>query len=147
MNTTIDPNEIPGGFATCYVSDCPLAETCLRHLAYDMVEGKYPFMTVLSPKWKARQKGPCQYYLKNERVRRARGFIRTLNAISAGKTTTFRIGIMSHMGARRYYQARKGEILLKPTEEQLVIRLANQCGVVLDEYFDSHEELLLWNNE
>ena len=119
----------------------------MRHLAYKAADADRPFIETLNPKWLAKQKGKCRFYLINETVKRPRGFIRTLKALPTGKADSFRLSAMSQMGYRRYYQTRKGEILLTKAEEQLIISLAKHCGVVLDNYFDSYEEVLLWTHE
>ena len=147
MNRDIDFSQMPNLFGTCNVTNCPLAETCLRHLAHDKVSSKEPFINVLNHKWLAQQKKRCQFYLKNEPVKRARGFKRLLGIIPAGKIGSFRMALLSRMGYRRYYQARKGEILLTEAEENMVIKQAKRFGVVMDDYFDKHEMVLMWHHE
>lgn len=147
MKRDIDFSQMPNMFGTCNVTKCSLAETCLRHLAYDKVSSKEPFIDVLNPKWLAEQKGKCRFYLKNEPVTRARGFMRLLGIIPAGKIGSFRTTVLSKMGFRRYYQARKGEILLTEAEEKMIIKQAKRFGVVMDDYFDKHEEVLMWHHE
>lgn len=147
MNRYIDFSQMPKMFGTCNVTNCPLTETCLRHLAHDEVSSKEPFIDVINPKWQAKQKGTCRFYLKNEPVTRARGFKRLLEVIPAGKVRSFRITLLSKMGYRRYYQARKGEILLTEAEEKMIIKQAKRFGVVMDDYFDKHEEVLMWHHE
>lgn len=147
MNKRIDFSTMPKVFGMCNIADCPQAETCLRHLAYKAADADRPFIETLNPKWLAKQKGKCRFYLINETVKRPRGFIRTLKALPTGKADSFRLSAMSQMGYRRYYQTRKGEILLTKAEEQLIISLAKHCGVVLDNYFDNYEEVLLWTHE
>mgnify|MGYP006979106524 CR=1 FL=1 len=41
---------------------------------------------------------------------------------------------------RRYYQKRKGETLLSPTEQQQVIAIARNLGLQRAEYFDAYVE-------
>lgn len=147
MNRYIDFSQMPKMFGTCNVTNCPLTEICLRHLAHDEVSSKEPFIDVINPKWLAKQKGTCRFYLKNEPVTRARGFKRLLEVIPAGKVRSFRITLLSKMGYRRYYQARKGEILLTEAEEKMIIKQAKRFGVVMDDYFDKHEEVLMWHHE
>ena len=48
------------------------------------------------------------------------------------------------MGYKRYYQARRGEILLTQDEEKLIVKLAKQFGVQLEEYFDGYEYTYSW---
>lgn len=148
MNEVIDLNEMPATFGMCNVKECPQAETCLHQIVYPVVaKKKAPFLSMLNPEWLAAQKGTCKYYLKNEKVRRAFGFITTLKAIPSGKVDTFRAAIMSCMGRKRYYQTRKGEVMLTEAEVQLIIKQANRMGVKLEEYFDRYKYVLLWGNE
>lgn len=145
MNEVIDLNEMPAMFGMCNVKECPLAETCLRHVVYPAVAKKgEPFLSVLNPEWLAKQKGTCKYYLKSEKVRRAFGFITTLKAIPSGKMGSFRSSLIARMGRKRYYQTRKGELKLTEAEAQLIVRLANRAGVELEEYFDRYKYVLLW---
>lgn len=145
MNEVIDLNEMPSMFGMCNVKECTLAETCLRQIVYPAVaKKKAPFLSMLNPEWQAAQKGACKYYLKNEKVRRAFGFLTTLKAIPSGKVDTFRAAIMSCMGRKRYYQTRKGEVMLTEAEAQLIVKLANRMGVELEEYFDRYKYVLLW---
>lgn len=145
MNQSIDTSGMPKAFTVCNVAGCPLSKTCLRCIMYPTVASKEkPYIEVINPEWVAAQKGQCRMYLKNERVRRARGFMRTIRAIPTGHINSFRTLGISKMGYKRYYQARRGEILLTPAEEEIVIKLANRFGVKLDEYFDGYTYVLLW---
>ena len=110
MNKRIDFSTMPKVFGMCNMADCPQAETCLRHLAYEVADADRPFIDTLYPRWLAKHKGQCRFYLINETVKRPRGFIRTLKALPTGKADSFRLSAMAKMGYRRYYQTRKGEI-------------------------------------
>ena len=145
MNEVINLEEMPAMFGLCNQSKCPHATTCLRHVVYPTVaQNRGAFINLLNPVWLAAQKNGCSQYLKCEKVRRAYGFIRTLKAIPLGKLDKFRSTAICRMGRKRYYQARKGEIMLTEADEQLIIKLANQCGVKLDEHFDRYKDVLLW---
>lgn len=143
----IDLSTMPRSFGMCNQTECPLANTCLRHLAYTAIGEDRPFIKTTNPKWMAQQKGACSLYLSNQPARRARGFIRTVKAMPTGKAESFRLSAIGKMGYRRYYQCRKGEILLTKDEEDFIISLAKRYGVVLDDYFDKHEEVLMWSAE
>jgi hypothetical protein len=73
-------------------------------------------------------------------VRYAKGFIHTAEAISVGQSGTFRYRLIGLWGIRRYYQKRKGETLLSPTEQQQVIAIARNLGLQRAEYFDAYVE-------
>ena len=145
--TTIDLSTMPRTFGMCNQAECNKANTCLRHYAYKLIGDKVPFINTLNPKWLACQNDECSQYLSNQPIRRARGFICTIKAIPIGKAEGFRLSAINKMGYRRYYQCRKGEILLTKNEENLIISLANRCGVVLNNYFDNYEDVYLWSEE
>lgn len=73
-------------------------------------------------------------------MRYAKGFIHTAEAISVGQSGTFRYRLIGLWGIRRYYQKRKGETLLSPTEQQQVIAIARNLGLQRTEYFDAYVE-------
>ena len=145
MNEVIDLNEMPSTFGMCNVKKCPQAASCLRQVVYPAVaQKKAPFLSMLNPEWLEAQNGACKYYLKNEKVRRAFGFITTIKAIPSGKVGSFRASVISRMGRKRYYQTRKGEVMLTEAEAQLIVKLANRLGIELEEYFDRYKYVLLW---
>lgn len=144
MKKTINPNEMPGNFGLCNVSGCPQAEKCLRQTAFHAHESDFPFITVVSQKWFDKQKAKCKFFLSNEKLRLPRGFMRTINLIPSGQMSRFRALAIGKLGFRRYYQTRKGEVLLTPAEAKYIIALAQKCGLKQDEYFDGYEEAYLW---
>lgn len=145
MNEVINLEEMPIMFGLCNQSECPHANTCLRQIVYSSAAKRQgAFINLLNPVWLAAQKNGCNQYLKSEKVRRPYGFIRTLKAIPSGKLDRFRSAAILRMGRKRYYQTRKGEIMLTEAEAQFIIKLANQCGVKLDDYFDCYKYVLLW---
>ena len=50
MNKRIDFSTMPKVFGMCNMTDCPQAETCLRHLAYKVVDAEKPFIETLNAK-------------------------------------------------------------------------------------------------
>lgn len=145
MNEVIDLNEMPFTFGMCHLTECPHATTCLRQVVYSHANANRMFVNTLNPQWLEAQKGQYKCYLKSEKVRRAFGFIRTIRAIPSGTVGSFRATLMNRMGRKRYYQTRKGEIMLTEAEEQMIVKLANKYGVTLDEYFDRYKYVLLWS--
>ena len=121
---TFDYSKVPHNFGLCATDTCPYTDTCLRRIAY----------TIESTA------GKCKYYCSNKKVRYAKGFIHTAEAISVGQSGTFRYRLIGLWGIRRYYQKRKGETLLSPTEQQQVIAIARNLGLQRTEYFDAYVE-------
>ena len=132
-------SKIPSNYGLC-AANCPRGDTCLRRIAYDRIPANVVFPPTLHLKAIEAMAGKCKYYRSNEKVRYAKGFIHTAEAISVGQSGTFRYRLIGLWGIRRYYQKRKGETLLSPTEQQQVIAIARNLGLQRTEYFDAYVE-------
>lgn len=141
---TFDYSEIPFHFGMCAESKCPRSETCLRQIALRQVPANVPFVSTLNPAWIKERKGECKYYCSNEKIRYAKGFMCTVNALTLQVEEAFRIRLILYFGRKNYYLKRKGEILLSPEEQTYVINLAKKLGVKQDEYFDAYVERYRW---
>jgi len=139
-----DYSKVPYSFGLCAVADCPRSGTCLRRIAYDHIPESLVFPPTLNPKAAGVLTEKCKYYCPDEKVRYAKGFVCTTGALSVNSSAAFRYGLIGCWGIRRYYQKRKGETLLSPAEQQLVIRLAKKLGLHQEEYFDSYIEEYHW---
>ena len=123
---TFDYSKVPHNFGLCATDTCPYTDTCLRRIAYTYAPSNNIFLYVLNPKAIESTAGKC--------------FIHTAEAISVGQSGTFRYRLIGLWGIRRYYQKRKGETLLSPTEQQQVIAIARNLGLQRTEYFDAYVE-------
>ncbi|MCD8183084.1 MAG: DUF6078 family protein [Bacteroides sp.] len=141
---SFDYSKVPYSFGLCATADCPRAETCLRRITYNHVPASVTFPPTLNPKTIEETTGKCRYYCSNEKVRYAKGFVRTAQALTVSMAGTFRYSLIGSWGVRKYYQKRKGETLLSPAEQQRVVALAKKLGVQLDEYFDAYIEQYNW---
>lgn len=141
---TFDYSQVPYGFGVCASADCPKAKTCLRHIVLEHAPVKNPFLPTLTPQKLAAMKGNCEYYLSNEKVHYARGFVQVMESLTVRVSGTFRMRLISHFGRKNYYLARKGEYLLKPADQQYIIRTANELGLRLDNYFDEYVDGYNW---
>lgn len=119
-----------------------------RHLptriAYTHTPASVTFPPTLNPKTIEARTGKCEYYRSNQKVRYAKGFVRTTEALAVSASGTFRYGLIGTWGIRKYYQKRKGETLLSPSEQQKVMALAKKLGLQQEEYFDSYVEEYSW---
>lgn len=141
---TFDYSEVPYNFGLCMSDSCPNADTCLRRIAYAHAPSKEMFLSILNPKAIERMPEKCSHYRSNKKLRYARGFISTAEALSVRASGTFRYRLIGAWGIRRYYQKRKGETLLSPAEQQQVIKLARELGLQQEEYFDGYTEEYNW---
>lgn len=139
-----DYSKVPHNFGLCASDTCPHADTCLRRIAYTHVPSSNAFLQVLNPKTIEAMTGKCTYYCPDRKVRYAQGFTSTTEALPVRVSGTFRYRLIGSWGIRRYYQKRKGEVLLSPAEQQQVIALARELGLQQPEYFDAYTEEYNW---
>lgn len=145
MEKLLDYSQAPASFGLCAAEDCPHAATCLRQLALKQVPANRIFLPILNPNRTKSTKKTCDYYCSNEKVRYAKGFMRTINALTLQVAESFRYRMISYMGRKNYYLKRKGESVLTPAEQQRVIATAKELGIVQNEYFDSYVEEYRWD--
>ncbi|MEL5893012.1 DUF6078 family protein [Bacteroides sp. GD17] len=139
-----DYSQVPYGFGLCASSDCAKTSTCLRHIALEHAPVKYPFLPTLTPNKLKAMQGKCEYYCPNDTVRYAKGFTRAIESLTVRNSDTFRWRLISHFGRKNYYLVRKGDLLIKPADQQYIIRIAKECGLQLDDYFDDYVDAYSW---
>ena len=127
MNESFDFSLVPYTFGLCAAEGCPRAATCLRRIALEHAPD-----------------GACDYYRSDEKVRYARGFMCTINALTVRVADTFRYRMIGYMGRKNYYLKRKGGINLSPADQQQVIAVAKELGVIRKDYFDGYVEEYNW---
>ena len=93
---TFDYSKVPHNFGLCATDTCPYTDTCLRQIAYTYAPSNNIFLYVLNPKAIESTAGKCKYYCSNKKVRYAKGFIHTAEAISVGQSGTFRYRLMGY---------------------------------------------------
>lgn len=135
---SFDYTKVPHGFLHCGASHCAKSATCLRHLAYCHLPSRLESFRMLNPCRTVEGEAACKYFLPDEPVRYARGFMRTVKALTLGVAGTFRNRAISCLGRKNYYLTRRGERLLSPSEQQQIVHIARSLGVELDEYFDDY---------
>ena len=74
---SFDYSRVPHNFGLCATADCPHADTCLRRIAYTHTPASVTFPPTLNPKTIEARTGKCEYYRSNQKVRYAKGFVRT----------------------------------------------------------------------
>ena len=144
MKETFDYSIVPYTFGLCAAEECPRATTCLRHIALEYAPAERAFLSIMNPNRLKAMKSACDYYRSNEKVRYARGFMRTISALTVRVADAFRYRMIEYMGRKNYYLKRKGDMNLSPVEQRRIIAVAKELGVSLDEYFDGYVEDYNW---
>lgn len=103
MNESFDFSLVPYTFGLCAAEGCPRAATCLRRIALEHAPAKRVFLPIMNPNRLKAQDGACDYYRSDEKVRYARGFMCTINALTVRVADTFRYRMIGYMGRKNYY--------------------------------------------
>ena len=133
---------VPDWWPVCQNADCPQSTACLRYVA---CQNMPPSVTV----WPCVMSGAmkddsCSYFVKNEKVRLARGFNKMFARVRNREDIfTMRRELTGFLGSvGTYYRCKSGERLLNPEQQQWILRLFSQHGYTedleFDEYIDSY---------
>ncbi len=138
MEEPFDYSQVPFTFGMCAAENCPQASTCLRQIALKHASANKVFLPIMNPNHIKGIKEKCDYFCSNEKVRYAKGFMCTINALTVRVANTFRYRMIGYLGRKNYYLKRSGKLALTPAEQQWIINTAKELGVIQSEYFDSY---------
>lgn len=124
----INFKEIPAWWAVCQNGQCPMAEGCLRYLAYRTLPAEMTKWPCVLPN--ALKDGQCMYYQKPERVKMARGFGDLYNKVRDRHARHIvRLRLTEYLGSKgTYYRYQHGERLLTPEQQQWIQELIKTYG-------------------
>lgn len=138
MNT-MKKIEIPYS-AACPNAACSRSNTCARYAMYLKAlkaENYFQIMNLASL-GVAEEGSLCPYHLTVQKQLWAKGFIRLYASIPHGRVHYFYM--YTPYTKRRFYKARKGEVLICPAEQQDLLAAFRQCGADMSLDFDGYEE-------
>jgi len=134
---------VPDWCPVCQNADCPQSASCLRFVACQCMP---PTVTVWPCVMSATPKdGGCPYFVKNEKVRLARGFKNMYaHVTSRDDLFTMRRELTEYFGSKgTYYRYKDGEKILSPEQQQCILRFFVQHGYTegleFDEYIDGYD--------
>ena len=138
-----DFNLVPDWWPVCQNADCPLSATCLRFVAFQNVPTEVTAWQCVMPG--ALKDGHCSCFVKDEKVRIARGFNNMYARVkSRDDIYTMRRELTEYLGSKgTYYRYKYGEKPLSPEQQQWILRLFAQHGYTegleFDEYIDGYD--------
>ena len=145
QQTNAQMNEkVPTNYTLCIKRDCPKAETCLHHVATQMMPAEIQKWSILSPAYLAQMEGECPHYRSAEKVQYARGFVRMMSAFTVKQAHALKDSIIATFGMAMYYRMRKGTRLITPAEQETIYKLLEQQGITERPAFDAYTEDYLW---
>ncbi len=131
---------VPASWPVCFVANCPLAESCLSHLAGlhlpdDLTIGPAIYPTAL-------RDGKCGHYKKIRKIQAAWGFDTLFTDVKQRDAAPLRSAIKNYLGGNgTYYRYHNGERLLTPEQQEHILALFRQCGYSENLRFDGYREV------
>lgn len=134
----------PTNYTLCIKRDCPKAETCLHHVATQMMSAEIQKWSILSPAYLAQIAGECPHYRSAEKVQYARGFVRMIRTLPVNVSEMVAQKLIARFGRNAYYDMRKGKRAIAPAEQEIILSVVAECGAPQEVVFDSYEEDYQW---
>lgn len=144
MEEKMDFSTVPYEYAMCLNHQCPQANTCLRQVAAQEAPDSKVKWVIISPKHLATVNDLCPYYRSSTKVSYAKGFIKMLENLPHRQMQIIISRLMNRLGRRTYYRVRKGERLLSPDEQQMVLNILKDCGASSPGDFDAYVKDYDW---
>ena len=130
-----ETTSLPTNYPVCEHSSCPMAATCLHHIAYTMMmEQNEEYLQLINPARCSKDES-CIYYRDKKPVIFARGFTNFQKHMYPQQYDQFMTTLILHFGRNQY-----------PPEEQEVIRqMLEKVGADSKMEFDNYEEHINWD--
>ncbi|MBQ0074074.1 MAG: hypothetical protein KBT34_07750 [Prevotella sp.] len=136
-------NDIPNGYSVCEHNTCPLADSCLHQIAYRQLKETDEFLRLINP-CRCSQSNDCQYYRNSAPITYARGFTNFQKLMFPQQYKEFMALCINHWSRNPYFERRRGDYPLPPSEQDFILQALKKCGVTDSLQFDRYEELINW---
>ena len=136
---------LPTNYPVCEHSSCPMAATCLHHIAYTMMlEQNEEYLRLINPTRCSKDK-TFTYYHDKKQVIFARGFTNFQKHMFPQQYDQFMTTLCFHFGRNQYFKRRRGDILISPEEQEEIRHMLEKVGADSKMEFDNYEEHINWN--
>lgn len=144
MENDFDYKLVPSGFIHCFNSQCPQADSCLRHLAAKHSAAGSQFIVIVNPAHFPAEGNKCSNFLPKEKVRIAWGITRLLDDIPYRIARQMRKMMVSHFTKSLYYRYYRKEYGISPDGQRYIRELFRKQGIKEEPVFDSYTEDYCW---
>lgn len=131
-------------YLVCFIDGCPLRESCLRWVAGQYVDPKLMVRTAINPRNPLMGVEGCPKYREKVCVKMMRGMTRLYHEMPGYMESGIRNELIAHFGRKRYFQMRKGEVLINPDDQQFIAQVCQKHGWTAPLVYDGEEEDWLW---
>ncbi|MCC8171065.1 MAG: DUF6078 family protein [Parabacteroides sp.] len=135
--------DIPPDYAVCQHSDCPRASVCLHQLVYQPLMERNETLRLINPRHCTKD-DTCRHFRDAAPVTYARGFTGMQQHMFPGQYQTFMSILKRRFSHNPYYERRRGETALSPSEQKIVLDALRRAGVTEELKFDEYEENFNW---
>ena len=140
-----ETTSLPTNYPVCEHSSCPMAATCLHHIAYTMMlEQNEEYLRLINPTRCSKDK-TFTYYHDKKQVIFARGFTNFQKHMFPQQYDQFMTTLCFHFGRNQYFKRRRGDILISPEEQEEIRHMLEKVGADSKMEFDNYEEHINWN--
>lgn len=144
---------IPGNYAVCIAGgSCPLAEQCLRALAYKQLAQspkQSVSISIVNPnndeiRYATEQ---CKQFRSSQPKRYAKGMTHLYDHITQHQIKAVRLQVEHCFSSRRvYYYSRSGEMLISPRIQKAIAEIFRKNGIEEAPQFDDYVMDYDWHN-
>ncbi len=135
----------PCNYPVCKHSSCPMAATCLHHIAYSTQVKQREYMLLINPTQCSKDE-LCTYYRDCKPVTYARGFTNFQKRMFPDQYKNFMSICINHWSRNPYFERRRGDRPLPPNEQTFILNTLKEVGVTEELKFDSYEECINWDD-
>lgn len=140
-----ETTSLPTNYPVCEHSSCPMAATCLHHIAYTMMmEQNEEYLQLINPARCSKDES-CIYYRDKKPVIFARGFTNFQKRMYPQQYDQFMTTLCFHFGRNQYFKLRRGDILFPPKEQEVIRQMLEKVGADFKMEFDNYEEHINWD--
>ena len=136
-------NDIPEKYHLCMRADCPKADNCLHQLAFRRHAELGSYLSLINPSQCTCQ-DDCPHYADAQPVKFAKGFTNFQTHMYPKQYELFMRRLILHFGRNQYFMRRRGEIILSPEEQEVILMVLKEVGVESNLEFDSYIESIYW---
>ena len=138
LTTSLQDERVPKTFSLCIHAQCPMADLCLRRVAWNAMVASEERVSIISP-MRALQGEDCRYFRPAQRVTYARGFRGMQSQMLPAQYMVFSQRLTNHFSRNSYYERRRGDRLCSPADIAFIREVLSSIGLSHLE-FDAYEE-------
>ena len=115
-------------YLVCFLDHCPLREQCLRWLVGQYADPSLVVYTAINPRNPKFGGKDCEMFRLNQRAVMKRGFLSMYHDMPGYMEKHIRWQLIGKFGRRKYFEMRKGDRLITPSEQQIIQDICRANG-------------------